>query len=131
MAKTTKKNNVAIEWPENTHFTMNDLFKKYPNFVEITLRFRVKRGLENKQIVTIGKIKPVIGRPQLVFATVNPSKELLAKATAAGVLPLEDKTTSVQVAEVKTEKKNKVSTPEVPVSVVTNAPVDASVTTTA
>jgi hypothetical protein len=103
--KTTKKNNVAIEWPSNTHFTMGDLFKKYPNFVEITLRFRVKRGLENKDIVTIGKVKPAIGRPQLVFAKANPSKELLEAATKAGVLALENKTTNVPVGDVKAPKK--------------------------
>ena len=106
MAKTTKKNNVAIEWPSNTHFTMNDMFAKYPNFIEITLRFRVKRGLENKDIVTIGKVKPAIGRPQLVFAKANPSKELLEAATKAGVLPLEEKKTSVVVGDVKTPKKS-------------------------
>jgi len=110
MAKTTKKNNVAIEWPSNTHFTMNDLFKKYPNFVEITLRFRVKRGLENKDIVTIGKVKPAIGRPQLVFAKANPSKELIEAATAAGVLPLEEKKTAVVVGDVKASKKSKKET---------------------
>lgn len=110
--KTTKKNNVAIEWPSNTHFTISDLFKKYPDFVEITLRFRVKRGLENKDIVTIGKVKPAIGRPQLVFAKANPSKELLATAFASGVLTLEDKKTSVSVGDVKAPKvvKKEVST---------------------
>ena len=106
MANKTKKNNVAIEWPTNTHFTMNDLFKKYPDFVEITLRFRVKRGLENKDIVTIGKVKPAIGRPQLVFAKANPTKELLEAATKAGVLALEDKKTSVPVGDVKAPKKD-------------------------
>jgi hypothetical protein len=120
MAKTTKKNNVAIEWPLNTHFTMNDLFVKYPKFVPITLRFRVKRGLENKDIVTIGKVKPAIGRPQLVFAVANPSKELLAAATSAGVLPLEEKKTAVQVGDVKAQKK--VSKKEVVAPAVAAAP---------
>ena len=129
MSKTTKKNNVAIEWPSNTHFTMNDLFKKYPSFVEITLRFRVKRGLENKDIVTIGKVKPAIGRPQLVFAKANPTKELLTAATAAGVLPLEDKKTSVPVTDVKSPKKSKkdVTTPTTETTVSTESEVQSAV----
>lgn len=126
MPKTTKKNNTTIEWPTNTHFTINDLFKKYPNFVQITLRFRVKRGLENKDIVTIGKIKPAIGRPQLVFAKANPTKELLEAATAAGVLTLEDKTTSVQIGEVKTTKRTKKDVDVVSSPV--NVPVEAATT---
>ena len=126
MAKTTKKNNVAIEWPSNTHFTMNDLFKKYPNFVEITLRFRVKRGLEQKDIVTIGKVKPAIGRPQLVFAKANPTKELIEAATKAGVLPLEDKKATVAVAEVKAPKAKKAVEASVPTPIGTTVPAPAS-----
>jgi hypothetical protein len=113
MSKTTKKNNVAIEWPSNTHFTIDDLTKKYPGFVNITLRFRVKRGIENKEIVTIGKVKPPIGRPRLVFAKANPSKELIAAAFATGMLELQEKpkklpvtkTETISVGEVKTDKK--------------------------
>ena len=125
MAKTTKKNNTALEWP-NTHFTIDDLTKKYPNFVNITLRFRVKRGLDNKEIVTIGKVKPAIGRPRLVFAKVNPSKELLEAAKAAGVLPLEEKTASVTFSEVKTpaKKKKETTAPAVPTPEAIPAPVE-------
>lgn len=107
MSKTTKKNNAAIEWPSNAYFTIHDLAKQHPNFINITLRFRVKRALENKEIVVIGKVKPPIGRPQLVFAKTNPSAELLVAATAAGVLPLEDKTSTVTVAEMTTKKVEK------------------------
>jgi hypothetical protein len=101
--KTTKKNKAPLEWPSNVHFTMKDLFSKYPtpDYVEITIRFRVKRGLEDKDIVTIGKIKPAIGRPLLVFARANPSKELLEAAKAAGVIPLDDRRTSLPVGDVK------------------------------
>lgn len=115
MSKTTKKNNAAIEWPSNTHFTINDIFEKYPDFVEITVRFRVNRAIDNKEIVSIGKIKPAIGRPRLVFAVANPSAKLLEAAKAAGVVPIEEKTSTVTVAEMtaqkKTEKKVEVAAP--------------------
>lgn len=125
MAKTTKKNNAAIEWPSNTHFTIEELAVSHPNFINITLRFRVKRALENKEIVTIGKIKPPIGRPRLVFAKVNPSKELLESAKAAGILPLEDKPSAVTVAEVNTKKSK-----QEPVLGVKTAIVESSTITT-
>ncbi len=106
----TKKVSVVIEWP-TTHFTIDDIQKKYPSVINITLRFRVKKAVENKEIVTIGKIKPAIGRPKLVFARVNPTADLLEAAKAAGVLPLEDKA-AVPVAEMKTAKAPKtVATP--------------------
>jgi hypothetical protein len=63
----------------------------------------VKKALENKDIVTIGKIKPAIGRPKLVFSRVNPSAELLAAAVASGVILVDEKS-SVTVTEVKTAK---------------------------
>jgi hypothetical protein len=104
--KSGKKPTAKIEWP-TTHFTIDDIQKKYPDVVNITLRFRVNKAVdETKELVVIGKIKPAIGRPKLVFAKANPSAELLANATAAGVLPpTEGGNTAVTVAEVKVEKK--------------------------
>jgi hypothetical protein len=104
--KTVKKNSVTIEWP-TTHFTIDDVQKKYGDaIINITLRFRFKKALRAKQIVVIGKIKPDIGRPKLVFAQANPSKELLEVAKMAGVVANEPKT-SVTVAEMTSGKKQK------------------------
>lgn len=100
--KTTKKNALTVEWP-SAHFTIDDVQAKYPSVVNITLRFRVKKAVENKEIVPIGKIKPAIGRPKLVFARANPSKELLEAAKADGVILFDEKAT-VPVAELKSEK---------------------------
>lgn len=105
MSNTKKKNTTAIEWPSNSHFTIDDIQSKYPDVVNITLRFRVKKAVENKEIVTIGKIKPAIGRPKIVFATANPSKELIEAAKAAGVLFSDEPKAAITVAEVKSEKK--------------------------
>ena len=111
--KTSKKNVLTIDWP-TSHFTIDDVQGKYPDVVNITLRFRVKKAVENKEIVAIGKIKPAIGRPKLVFARANPTKELLEAAKSAGVISNESLAT-VPVAEMKTEKKAK---PVVPVTTV-------------
>jgi hypothetical protein len=104
--KTSKKNSFIIEWP-TSHFTIEDIQGKYPDAVNITLRFRVKQAVENKDVMVIGKIKPAIGRPKLVFSRANPTKELLEAAKAAGVIAASDTLTTVSVAEVTTDKKNK------------------------
>jgi hypothetical protein len=108
MNKTNTKNNNKvrsnIEWPES-HFTIEDVQSKYPDAVNITLRFRVKKAEEAKEIVLIGKIKPAIGRPRKVYTRANPSKEVLENARNAGVISMESVKTTVAVADVKTTKK--------------------------
>lgn len=104
-----RKNNSPVIWPEG-HFTIEDVHAKHSTMVEITLRFRIKRALEDGILTTIGKIKPAIGRPKLVFAKANPTKELLEAATVAGVLPLVEATTTVTVMDVKSPK-TEVQTP--------------------
>lgn len=104
--KTNKKNTLTIDWPMS-HFTIDDVQAKYPDVVNITLRFRVKKAEESKEVVMIGKIKPAIGRPKKVYARANPSKELLEVAKAAGVLFNDEPRAAIAVAEVKTEKKIK------------------------
>ena len=104
--KTSKKNSFVIEWP-TSHFTIDDIQGKYPDAVNITLRFRVKQAVENKDVMVIGKIKPAIGRPRLVFSRSNPSKELLEAAKAAGVISASEPLTTFSVTEVNTDKKNK------------------------
>jgi hypothetical protein len=117
MAKNNKKNTTSIEWPADSHFTIDDVQTKYPDVVNITLRFRVKKAIENKEIIVIGKIKPAIGRPKIVFARANPTKELLEAAKAAGVISEETKA-AIAVAEMKSEmkseKKVKAVVPSVP-----------------
>jgi hypothetical protein len=120
--KTSKKSGTTVKWPDG-HFTIDDVWQKLggekvmPN---ITLRFRVNKAEEAKEIVLIGKIKPSIGRPKKVYAKVNPSKEVLEAAKAAGVIPVDDtKPAAITVAEVKTEKKVKAV---VPVAATADAP---------
>ena len=108
--KTSKKKSFVIEWP-TSHFTIDDIQGKYPDAVNITLRFRVKQAIENKDVMVIGKIKPAIGRPRLVFSRSNPSKELLEAARIAGVISATETLTTFSVAELKTDKNNKTVVP--------------------
>ena len=96
----TEKSRTNIEWPES-HFTIEDIQVKYPDAVNITLRFRVKKAEEAKEIVLIGKVKPAIGRPRKVYTKANPSKEVLAAASAAGVISTDSLKATVAVGDVK------------------------------
>ena len=95
----TRKNNTPVIWPD-AHFTIADVFSKH-SMKEITLRFRINKALDDGIITTIGKIKPAIGRPKLVFSKANPTKELLEAAKAAGVLPLTDAPAMIPIINVK------------------------------
>jgi hypothetical protein len=118
MANTKKKNATNIQWP-TSHFTIDDVQNKYPDVVNITLRFRVKKAVESKEIVTIGKIKPAIGRPKIVFAPANPTQDILDAAKAAGVLVSDEPKAAITVAEVKSEKKVKAPTAVAPTAGIT------------
>ena len=103
------KHKAPIVWPEG-HFTIDDIHNKIvPDMVMITLRFRVKRALEDKVIQTIGRIKPPIGRPKLVFAKSPATQEVIDAPRAAGVLPPNDDTVKVKVVDVKPSVEEPVS----------------------
>jgi hypothetical protein len=123
MTTKNKKSTGTIEWP-TTHFTIEDVQTKYPDSVNITLRFRVNKALENKEIVLIGKIKPSIGRPKKVFAKANPTKELIEAAKAAGVISGD--TTTVTVAQVSSDKTKSVVPATATTSVTTQSTVSSS-----
>jgi hypothetical protein len=106
----TKKTPINIEWPEG-HFTIDEMWQKVGGVAvipAITLRFRLKKAEADNKLVAIGKIKPVIGRPKLVYTKANPSKAVLDAAKAAGVLELVDKKSTVSVGDVTSDKKKAV-----------------------
>tara|TARA_B100001057_G_C22847185_1_gene949527 strand:- start:293 stop:547 length:255 start_codon:yes stop_codon:yes gene_type:complete len=63
-----KKKKLIVTWP-NGKFSISDLEKAHPTAVPITLRFRVKKALENGTIKNVGKVEGEIGRPTLLFET--------------------------------------------------------------
>jgi len=113
----TKRNTTVIEWPSDKHFTIEDAQRKYPSMINITLRFRLQKAIDNNEISVIGKIKPAIGRPRLVFAKANSAKSVLEAATASGVLPFSvDKKAEVGVTDVKVEVVKTPTTVATPVA---------------
>jgi hypothetical protein len=64
------KKKLIVTWP-NGKFSISDLEKAHPTAVPITLRFRVKKALENGTIKNVGKVEGEIGRPTLLFETIR------------------------------------------------------------
>ena len=67
---TRKKKKLVVNWP-NGKFSIADLERAHPQAVPITLRFRVKKALENGTITPAGKIEGEIGRPTLLFERIS------------------------------------------------------------
>ena len=67
---TNKKKKLVVTWP-NGKFTISDLERTHPTAVPITLRFRVKKALENGTIKNVGKVEGEIGRPTLLFEKIK------------------------------------------------------------
>jgi hypothetical protein len=96
MKKTDRKNktNLTVTWPSNV-FTIKELNANNPEFVEITLRVRMKKAMESGEITEIGVLHNGKGRPTLVFAYGTPTKEHIEEAKSRQVILKDDSTVNV------------------------------------
>jgi len=87
MKKTDRKNktNLTVTWPSNI-FTIKELNAQNPEFVEITLRVRMKKAMETGEITDIGVLHNGKGRPTLVFVHGTPTKEHIEEAKSRKVI---------------------------------------------
>jgi hypothetical protein len=87
MKKTDRKNktNLTVTWPSNI-FTIKELNAQNPEFVEITLRVRMKKAMETGEITDIGVLHNGKGRPTLVFVHGTPTKEHIEEAKSRQVI---------------------------------------------
>lgn len=85
-SKTGRKNktNLSITWPSKDFFTHADLKKSNSEFVDITLRVRVKNEIEKGKLKDIGVLHAGKGRPTNVYALVVNS-DVINKAKQAEV----------------------------------------------
>jgi hypothetical protein len=69
MKKTTRTNrmNLVVNWPKST-FTIKELNDKNPDFINITLRVRIKNAMDNGMIQTVGYLHNGKGRPSVLLA---------------------------------------------------------------
>jgi len=100
--KTNRKNktDLTVKWP-STYFSIDELNKLNPEFVNITLRVRLNKAIEAKQITSIGTLHIGKGRPKLIFANLPVNETIIKNARTAGVM-LGETYNSVAVATVST-----------------------------
>jgi len=87
MKKTDRKNktNLTVTWPSNV-FTIKELNAQNTDFVEITLRVRMKKAIDSGEITDIGVLHNGKGRPTLVFVYGTPTKEHIEEAKSRQVI---------------------------------------------
>lgn len=103
MKKTDRKNktNLTVNWPTNT-FTIKELNEANPEFVEITLRVRLKKAIETGEVNEMGVLHNGKGRPTIVFVHGMPTQAHIDEAKNREVI-LKDSVT-VNVLTVDTNK---------------------------
>lgn len=119
MKQITRKNktNQSVTWPTTTYFTIEDLHKLNPKFVNITLRVRLANAIDSGEVAEIGAVPGGKGRPKKVFSLTPVTQITLNKAKADNINLVDDADKLVNVVSVSTQ------TPAV-------SPVAASVATT-
>ena len=123
MKQKKNKTNQVVTWPTATLFTIKELHRLNPKFVEITLRVRLGKAItETQKVAEIGSIPGEKGRPQKVFSMTPVTKLTLEKARAEHINLVDNADKLVQYVSVT----NPVSTPSVNVS----APATATATVT-
>jgi hypothetical protein len=115
MKKTDRKNktNLTITWPTNI-FTIKELNEANKEFVEITLRVRLKRAIETGEVNDIGVIHNGKGRPTIVFVYGNPTAAHIEEAKSREVI-LKDGLT-VNVMKIDAAASSKIVTIDADVS---------------
>jgi hypothetical protein len=80
MKQKKNKTNQVVTWPTATLFTIKELHRLNPKFVEITLRVRLSKAIEAGRIVEIGSIPGEKGRPKKMFSLTPVTKRTLELA---------------------------------------------------
>ena len=75
-----KTRHKTIAWPTAPLFTIRDLHRLNPCFVEITLRVRFAKEIENGKVAEIGSLNGGMGRPKKVFTLTPITDEKIRQA---------------------------------------------------
>ncbi len=79
----------TITWPTAPFFTIRDLHRLNPRFVEITLRVRFTKEIESGNVAEIGSLNGGKGRPIKVF-TLTPITDAKLRQAVAQKINLAD-----------------------------------------
>jgi hypothetical protein len=66
-SKSATRTKLVINFPDV--FTVDDIQAQHPDAVNITLRFRINKAVEEGKVTAVAKIPRQIGRPALIYAT--------------------------------------------------------------
>jgi len=75
-----KTRHKTIVWPTAPFFTIRDLHRLNPRFVEITLRVRFTKEIERGKVAEIGSLNGGKGRPNKVFTLTPITDEKIRQA---------------------------------------------------
>lgn len=123
--KQQRKNrtNQSVTWPSTPYFTILELHKLNPKFVNITLRVRLTNAIEAGKVAEIGSVPGGKGRPQKVFALTPVSKLTFEKAKQDNINLVDNYEKLINVVSVTTSTANPTPTAVsalTPSAVVTN-----------
>jgi len=104
MKQNTRKNktNQSVTWPTTAYFTIADLHKLNPKFVNITLRVRLANAIEDGKVAEIGWVPGGKGRPPKVFSLTPVQQTTLNKAKSENVNLVDNAEKLVNVINVST-----------------------------
>lgn len=87
MKKTDRKNktNLTVTWPTNI-FTIKELNAANPDFVEITLRVRLKKAIDSGEVNEMGVLHNGKGRPTIMFVHGTPTEAHIDEAKSREVI---------------------------------------------
>lgn len=106
--KQQRKNrtNQSVTWPSTPYFTILELHKLNPKFVNITLRVRLTNAIESGKVAEIGSVPGGKGRPQKVFALTPVSKLTFEKAKQNNINLVDNYEKLINVVSVTTSTAN-------------------------
>ena len=104
MKQNTRKNktNQSVVWPTTVYFTIADLHKLNPKFVNITLRVRLANAIESGEVAEIGWVPGGKGRPPKVFSLTPVLQTTLSKLKTDGINLVDNAEKLVNVINVTT-----------------------------
>lgn len=114
MKQKKNKTNQVVTWPSIALWSIKELHRLNPKFVEITLRVRLAKAIESAQVAEIGCIPGEKGRPQKVFTMTPVTQLTIDRARSEQINLVDNADKLVQVVSVSNQplpsKVNPVST---------------------
>ena len=117
MKQKKNKTNQVVTWPTAALFTIKELHRLNPKFVEITLRVRLSKAIEGAQVAEIGCIPGEKGRPQKVFSMTPITQATFDKAFKEGISPVDNYKSLISMVSVNTQHATPTVNPVAPSAV--------------